>query len=149
MEKIKMKKILSTTLLCLAASTSAFAKPPHAMMTLITQSDQWDVTPAMINEGGVFFDNKGNKINPGVSINLKFSVSPYKLGWQYSNDDDFNVAYTIAARTRMGIHHFSAKSCVFLVTAKGPGNPQVSVNNYNGAQCYYVDNGVGGEFYFK
>jgi len=42
------------------------------------------------------------------------------------------------------------KSCTFVVGANGPADPNIAVENYEGAKCTWKDNtGIGVDFYLE
>jgi hypothetical protein len=93
----------------------------------------WQVIQTMINENGQFID-----IQQCAEHNLySYAVSEgsnNQNGFRFAQGSDFNIAYTITAIANISAN-FTAKSCVFVVTANGPAQPDVHVINYNGANC--------------
>ena len=62
--------------------------------------------------------------------------------FNFSDDSDFNIAYTIyAIDTSANQHAYMShsRSCVFVVSADSPAVPNIHVVNYDDASCSYND----------
>lgn len=138
---MRSKKI-TTLFTSLLLSTAAFAGHVHTWHNVVSQEGTWEATLATINQKASFVTSDGSAlttftINPGHSIKYGFSFDP---------QDDFDVAYTLTL-TKKDTLNFVSKTCVFVVTAKGPANPDIHAINYNGANCAStVVHGVGEDF---
>ncbi len=148
-----MKKLIGCCiLLSNIVPLYALNSAPHALMQLNNNIDNsWVITPAMIHEKGTFYKNASmdSPMKPGDTLSLKARKSEI-LGWQYDNQDDFNVAYTLSAVMQQDGNKnqfsYSSPACVFIVTAPHAADPNVQIVNYNNAHCQYQDNGQGGIF---
>jgi hypothetical protein len=138
-----MNKILLTLILFFVTSIALANNPIHSWHNVTSQNGQWHATLKGINELSNFVAADG--ITP-VST---FSVNPqssFKYGFSFDPKDDFNVAYTLTL-TQESVESFSSKTCVFIITANGPANPDIRPISYNGAKCEYtVVQGVGEDY---
>ncbi len=76
-------------------------------------------------------------VRSDMSAVSAFEVSPsnpLKFGAVFDDNDDFNVAYTLTL-TQKSPADFSDKTCVFVITAQGPADPDVRYFSYHGAVC--------------
>lgn len=122
---------------------SAFAASHvHTWHNVVSENGSWKATLATINEKASFVASDGALLNT-------FTITPnhsIKFGFSFDPNDDFDVAYTLTL-TQNSITSFVSKTCVFVVTAKGPANPDIRALSYNGANCSStVVKGVGEDF---
>ncbi|OGT46607.1 MAG: hypothetical protein A3E83_07335 [Gammaproteobacteria bacterium RIFCSPHIGHO2_12_FULL_41_20] len=120
----------------------------HTWHTIISNEGNWKATLQVINqmEHAWFTDQSCSRIH-------SLGVSPMNLaqfGFGFDSQADFDVAYTLTLvqDKNPATSHFTSKACVFVITAKGPANPDVAVNSYHGAKCdWKVVKGKGEDFY--
>lgn len=137
----------------LAMSANTWAVTPHTLHTVTAQDGVWKgrlvITSA--NENAYFTDANGNKIGEIYDFTLSSTKAPFKYGFGFASPADFNVSYVLTlyqpdnngGNTVM----FASKACQFNVSAKGPADPDIRVEPYNGAKCdYTVVPGVGENF---
>ena len=123
-----------SALMITMTSTSAIADTPHTWHVVNSNKGNWDARLQMISEGGHFVAHDGSLLS-------EFTVNPLKsqeYGFVLDASDDFNVAYTLTL-TQKDPQQFSLKACVFVITATGPGKPDIRVASYNGAECTWKD----------
>jgi hypothetical protein len=129
--------------LLLATSVTYASDEVHTWHVISTKAGTWAGRLQAINEKIKF-------VKPDLSAVSAFNISPnqpLKFGSVFDPNDDFNVAYTLTL-TQQSITAFSNKSCVFVVTAQGPADPDVRFFSYNGATCSTTTvPGVGEDFY--
>ncbi|MDX1837379.1 hypothetical protein [Legionella taurinensis] len=113
----------------------------HTWHAINSLDGQWKITLKMINQQGVFADRD---CNPLTEASLS-AEQPLIYGFGFPNDADFDLAYTVTAvKQEAG---FQSKACVFVVTAKGPAQPDITAIAYHGAECQWkVVRGVGEDF---
>lgn len=78
-------------------------------------------------------------------------------GFKFDKDATFNLAYSITMvkeeRNKMIRYNntknpeMSSPSCIYIVTAKSPANPDINVLSYMGGNCGYVNIETGTIFY--
>lgn len=144
-----IKKQVGIILLSMAA-TAVLANDVHTWHQIKVDNGQWQaklvITSA--NEQAYFTDK--NSVNEGDSYSfaLTSAASPFVYGFGFTNAD-FNVSYVLTAYEVTGENTamFAAKTCQFDVSAKGPAQPDIRVEKYNGAQCSFnIVSGVGENF---
>lgn len=141
-----LKRTLALSVLPLAISTYSHAQSVPGVhtwhMVKTTNTSNWQGTLQVINEKATFVKPDGSTFNT-FSINAE---NPLKYGFAFDPNDDFDVAYTLTLTE--DAKAFVSKTCVFVVTAKGPAIPDINAIAYNGANCTYkVVHGVGEDFY--
>lgn len=134
-------RVLVLTMLLTGSLHAASECNIHTWHTINSRDGQWHVTLKMINQQGVFADRD---CNPLTDASLTAS-QPLVYGFGFPNDADFDLAYTVTAvKQEAG---FQSKACVFVVTAKGPAQPDITAIAYHGAECQWkVVRGVGEDF---
>lgn len=114
----------------------------HTWHNVSSQEGTWNATLAAIHEKSSFVAADGTAINT-------FAINPthaFKYGFSFDAEDDFDVAYTLTL-IQKNTTRFTSKACVFVITAKGPANPDIHALSYNGATCSsFVVHGVGEDF---
>lgn len=151
-----MKKLIKLSAIALFATTGlTLAGNVHTVHHIYAQNESSNLKPWNVrivdiapNETAFFASNNI------TSDNLNFSVTkdkPADYGFGFKANSDFNVAYTITAidsSQSSDAWQHKTKSCTFVVTANGPANPNISITNYQGANCSYkVIPGEGEDFY--
>lgn len=111
-------------------------KGPHTWHTVSSSNGTWVARLQMLNEGGSFVMRDGSSADT-------FTINPnqsQEYGFTFDGDDDFDVAYslTLTLRNTEKLPQFTSKACVFVITAKGPAQPDIKTIQYNGAQCSYT-----------
>lgn len=139
-----MKKIFLSTLICSLFSASAFASTDvHTWHTIYSKNGSWQGTLAPINENPYFVDQSGAPLSTFTIT----EQTPQVYGFGFGPNDNFDVAYTLTL-TQNNPTLFTSRTCVFVITAMGPAQPDIKVLKYNGANCMYaVVSGVGENFY--
>jgi len=145
-----MKYRMNMKLAALLASMSILSinanADVHVWDTVHSEAGYWNGTLASINENASFVDANGS---PMTTFTLN-PAAPVKYGFSFGPNDDFDVAYTLTLTQQtlpQSDARFTSKTCVFVITAKGPGQPVIQVLTYNGAQCSYKVNGNGDDYY--
>ncbi|PHQ80863.1 MAG: hypothetical protein COB66_03730 [Coxiella sp. (in: Bacteria)] len=132
-----MKKIL----LVAAAlfTTSAFGDPVHIMDHINTTDGNWSgrLTIISANEPAYFTDAQKN--NKGSTYDFTTQATqPFSYGFGIiPGKTDFNVAYslTLTQKPAADTPLFTAKTCVFLITATSPATPDIRTESFNNATC--------------
>lgn len=136
-----MKACFFFSLLLVSGLGAANACGIHTWHTINALDGQWHVTLKMINQQGLFADRDCNPISE-ARINPE---QPLVYGFGFPRDADFDLAYTVTAVKKEA--GFQSKACVFVVTAKGPAQPDITALAYHGAECQWkVVKGVGEDF---
>jgi hypothetical protein len=129
---LKKGIVLLGILLC---NTPSIATPiPHTWHNIVVEQGVWRGKLAVINEGAVFVKPDGAEVSDFTVA----SNQPFKFGFAFDADDDFDVAYTLTLTQQEPAKKVVSKTCVFVVTAKGPANPDIHNLSYNGATCNSV-----------
>lgn len=123
---------------------SAQANTPHTWHTITTHQASWKGTLQTTNEIASFVDADGKPLSTFILT----GENPVKFGFDYdTKKDDFDVAYTLTL-TKQTTTSFVSPTCVFVVTAKGPADPDVRYFSYNGAICSVkIIPGIGENFF--
>ncbi|WP_119327609.1 hypothetical protein [Cysteiniphilum halobium] len=149
------KKIISLALLTIAGSS--YANNVHTSHHIYALNDSSDLKPWNVRITSIA-PNEMPYFVSGIasSDDMNFSVtksSPVDYGFGFKVGSDFNVAYTITAidtSKNADASQHKTKSCTFVVGANGPANPNIVVENYEGAKCNWKDNtGQGVDFYLE
>lgn len=142
----------SMALLALISAPVVTLAAPHTTHQVSAATGEWQgrmvVTSA--NQAGYFTDIAGNqKLGPLVDFRLE-AKRPYQFGFAFDlPGTDFNVSYvvTLVKQPTVMAPLFASPTCQFNVSAKGPANPDVRVESYNGAKCHFTITGHGEDFY--
>lgn len=143
-----MKKIVITGLIFSMTATAMADQPQaHTWHNVNASNGVWHGQLQVINEKGSFVGPDG--MTP-ISEFLISPDKPQKYGFDFDLRDDFDVAYTVTLTQKAASSdtNFTSKTCVFVVTAKGPADPDIQVASYNGAACSWKKvPGVGEDFF--
>ncbi|KTC75349.1 hypothetical protein Lbir_0494 [Legionella birminghamensis] len=129
----------------LALCTSSFAFSPHCGVhtwhDIRAFEGNWKISLRMISQEGALVDSSCQPVN-------EFKINPaqgLRYGFGFSGDASFDIAYTITAiKEKPG---FESQTCVFVVTANGPAQPDIHALAYHGAHCdWKVVPGIGEDF---
>jgi len=123
-----MKKLLFASLVFLSMSSMANQCNVHTWHDVVSKQGEWDVTLKVINQSGKFVDSHCSAFSKRGSSERNRLV----YGFSFAQDADFDIAYTLTAVNKSP-NSFQSKACVFVITAKGPAQPDVSVLSYRGA----------------
>lgn len=138
-----MKRILLLAAVTLfGASMAQAAAPVHTWHTVSATNGSWQARLVMMNENGKFYNRAGSPI---WDFNVN-SSTPYDYGFGFERGSDFDIAYTLTVieKTKPS---FVSKACVYVITASGPGKPDIRTSSFNGAKCdYKIVSGVGEDF---
>ncbi|KTD34786.1 hypothetical protein Lmor_1319 [Legionella moravica] len=138
-----MKKILVTLMLLFAGQINASPYCPgiHTWHNVTSKDGQWKLTLQSISQEGSFSDSLCNSIH---STELG-PESVFIYGFGFPKDADFDIAYTLTAVKQAP--SFESRACVFVITAKGPAQPDITALSYYGAVCEWTRiPGVGEDF---
>ncbi|CAM2755565.1 hypothetical protein [Legionella worsleiensis] len=139
-----MKKILVMLMVLLAGSVNAlpYCSGIHTWHNVYAKNGQWKLTLQAINQEASFADSTCNSVKGA----LLDSESPFVYGFGFSQDADFDIAYTLTA-VQQG-PAFESRVCVFVISAKGPAQPDITALSYHGAECEWKKiPGVGEDFF--
>jgi hypothetical protein len=134
---IKLKLIILSMVFFYLGSAFANSTPPHTWHNISAKNGVWSGSLRMINEKGHFVTRNGLDLN-------NFTVTPdqsQEYGFVLDPNNDFDVAYTVTLTQQSATKQswFESKACVYIVTAKGPAEPDINVSAYHGAQCHFED----------
>ena len=138
--------VVSSSLL-LAGSAWALNVPIHTLHHINDANHaswQGRLVIASANEPA-YFTNK-NGVNEGeiYDFTLNNKTAPFVYGFAFKRGANFNVSYTLTLY--QSTHHFegplshsffSSKGCQFNISAKGPAQPDIRIEKYNGAICSF------------
>lgn len=114
----------------------------HTWHQVHSNQGRWQAKLQMLTQNGEFYARD-------CSVMRSFALGdagPVEYGFAFAPDADFDVSYTLTLTEDQG-QGFTSKACVYVITAKGPAQPDIRVNAFNGAQCNYkVVPGVGEDF---
>jgi hypothetical protein len=139
----------------LSGSEVAIAALPcagaHTWHNLQSHQGTWEVQLTLSSEGNVgrFISNAPEcKAQDPLTVNVS-PQQPQQFGFSFLPGADFDIGYTLVAKQKSpSTANYQAKTCVFVVSAKGPANPDIAVLPYNGAVCNYaVTSGVGEDYF--
>ncbi|QEY53132.1 hypothetical protein [Legionella longbeachae] len=117
--------------------------PVHTWHKVKSLQGEWEINLRMINEEGLFVDQACKPITR-VPIS---TASPLTYGFGFNEDATFDIAYTVTAVQLSHGSGFESKTCVFVVTANGPAQPDIQALGYHGATCQWkIIPGVGEDF---
>ena len=113
----------------------------HTWHNVSSKEGQWKIVLQPINQYAIFTDLSCNVITNATITD----AIPLVYGFGFSKDADFNIAYTLTAiKQEPG---FESKACVFVITANGPAQPDITPISYHGALCEWSRvHGVGEDF---
>lgn len=139
--KNRLKMTLGLSMACAAINVSANAlqnPTPHIWHTITVAEGNWTGRLQMINEvdkAWFVLPDGVTKVN-AVQINPN---APQKVGFvvDFSQKPDFDMAYTVTLvkNDKASSPNMTSKSCIFIVTATGPGQPDIKIHSFNGAAC--------------
>lgn len=131
--KVKQFKLIvfATVLL---TSINTFANPPiHTWHNVTSLNGTWHARLQGINEQAYFYNADGT---PRSEFTVN-QTTPERYGFGFPEGTDFNIAYTLTLTQEdsNNVSRFSSKACVYVVTASGPGQPDIRASSFNGAKC--------------
>jgi len=143
----KIKSILLLVTLFMFNSCFVFAATQnhgvHTWHVITSKGGTFNGSLQVINEKATFVKPDGTPLNTFILT----PEQPVKFGFSFDPNDDFDVAYTLTLTEQDSFKHFVSKTCLFVITAKGPAQPDVRYFAYNGATCSStVVKGVGEDF---
>lgn len=138
-----MKNLLIPLLFIFAGQS--YATPQcnniHTWHNVNAKEGQWRVTLQSINQQGYFADSQCSPLTSTIFS----SAAPLVYGFGFSKDANFDIAYTLTAIKQEA--SFQSKACVFVITANGPAQPDITPLSYHGAVCEWKRiPGVGEDF---
>ena len=143
MNKFKRLILCAATVLSAQSVMAGSCQNVHTWHQVNASDGDWTVTLQVINENATFYKRSCQAFHTTALS----PSQPLEYGFGFAADADFDVAYTLTAVEKSPVKSFVSKSCVFVVTAKGPANPDVQAIAYHGAKCdWNVVPGVGEDF---
>jgi hypothetical protein len=132
-------------LVCCVLSSLVSAGGVHTWHDVVSEKGDWQgrLVISSSNQKGFFTDSSGQKKGEIYDFSLSDSA-PFVFGFGFDFDGtDFDVSYTLTLYQTS----FASKACVFNVSAKGPAQPDVRIEKFNGASCdFEVVHGRGENF---
>ncbi len=125
-----MRKLI--TVFCLLPLIS-FASSVHTIHDINVLTGDWHGRLSIISamQPAYFLTAEGKNLGQIYDFELSGGHRlTYGLGFD-AEKTDFNVSYSLTVYE----NGFTEKACVFVVTAKGPGVPDVRIESYNQASC--------------
>ncbi|WP_298627468.1 hypothetical protein [uncultured Legionella sp.] len=138
-----MRKLIVLLLSIVVGQVNAFPLCPgiHTWHNVTSTDGQWSLTLQPINQQGVFTDSSCNTLRTATLS----SDAAFIYGFGFPADADFDIAYTLTAVKKET--SFESKACVFVITARGPAQPDIAALSYHGAVCEWTRiPGVGEDF---
>lgn len=140
-----MKLSIISALVSLSLLASTASADVHTWHHVTATEGHWktQLVIASADEKGYFTDQAGSKKGQMYAFDVQSGHAPALFGFGFEfPGTDFDVAYTVTmVKQQQSAAHrvlFSSPACQFNVSAKGPANPDVRVESYNGAQCHYT-----------
>ncbi|KTD56395.1 hypothetical protein [Legionella shakespearei] len=113
----------------------------HTWHNVTAKEGQWNVILQPISQQSYFADAACNALTT-TTLSTAHSLI---YGFGFSKDADFDIAYTLTAVKQEA--SFQSKACVFVITAKGPAQPDITALSYHGAVCEWsIVPGIGEDF---
>lgn len=142
-----MKRIvcfcLTTMIFSPLAAVAASQCNIHTWHTIHAKNGEWKINLKAISQTGFFVDESCKPLETGLArLN-----DPLTYGFGFGDESTFDIAYTVTAVKQID-HAFQSPACVFVVSAKGPAQPDVTALSYNGARCEWKSvTGAGGDMF--
>lgn len=121
----------------------------HTWHNVTTSHGEWSGTLSVLNEQLTFVDPAYNNITQ-MRFNEKHGAT---WGTVIYDSDDFNVLYAATFiqqvnSSSIGSPNIALKTCVFIISAYGPADPQITPVSFNGgATCKWQSSGIGENYY--
>lgn len=112
------------------------AEGVHTWHDVVSKEGAWSgrLVISSGDQKGYFTDSQAKKVGQLYDFHLG-TDNPFVFGFGFDFDGtDFDVSYTLTLYQTS----FVSKACVFNVSAKGPAQPDVRIETFNGAKCDYV-----------
>lgn len=123
------------------ANSFPFCSGIHTWHNVNSKEGQWHITLQPINQQGIFADSSCNTLRTATLS----ADTAFVYGFGFPADADFDIAYTLTAVKQDA--SFESRACVFVITAKGPAQPDITALSYHGAVCEWARvPGVGEDF---
>lgn len=138
-----MRKLMVLLFLIVTGQSNAFPLCPgiHTWHNVNSKDGQWNITLQPINQQGIFADSSCNSLKTATLS----SAAAFVYGFGFPADANFDIAYTLTAVKQDA--SFESRACVFVITAKGPAQPDITALSYHGAVCEWTRvPGVGEDF---
>ncbi len=134
----------------IVSSSTLFATGVHTTHTISVLNDaKWNIRITEIAPDENAYFSSGSVSSPVLDL-IADKNNPAEYGFGFGDGTDFNVSYTITAidqSTKADASQHKTRSCTFVVGANGPANPNIKIENYQGANCSYkVIPGQGEDF---
>ncbi|MCW5588373.1 MAG: hypothetical protein KIT27_01795 [Legionellales bacterium] len=146
---MKKSTIIPMAFIIACFSPSVFAEGVHTWHNITADTATWNGRLIITSSNEqAFFTNKSGENEGSIydfTLNPANPTFTYGFGFTTAN---FNVSYVLTLYQPQSTKSmFVSKACQFDVSAKGPANPDIRVEQYNGANCRYsIVSGVGENF---
>lgn len=140
-----MQRTILAALMMGSLFSFASAGEVHTWHKITAASGSWNASLRMISQEGFFVARDGTRLSDFVVEPNK----PFEYGFGFPNTVNFDLAYTLTLTEQFkdSRRYFQSKACVYVISAKGPGNPDITALSYHGATCNWkVVKGVGEDF---
>jgi len=135
--------LAAATILPVSSALAGSCQNVHTWHQVNAKQGDWTVTLQVISENATFYKRSCQAFHTTALS----PSQPLEYGFGFAAGADFDVAYTLTAVEKEKVPAFVSKSCVYVVTAKGPANPDIQAISYHGAKCdWKVVPGVGEDF---
>lgn len=148
---MRLSIISAAMLLSLGITTTNAAVHTSHHVSATEGSWKAQLVIASPDEKGYFTDQSGNSMGSLYAFDVHADQDPVLFGFGFDfPGTDFDVSYTVTLikQKQTDAHGvmFASPACQFNVSAKGPANPDIRVESYNGAQCHYHITSTGEDF---
>ena len=135
-----MKLSITSLFLSCALAVSTAQAGVHTWHHVSAVDGHWttQLVIASADEKGYFTDAAGTVMGPLYAFDVQSDQAPALFGFGFDiPGSDFDISYTVTMvkqKASSNSVQFVSPTCQFNVSAKGPANPDVRVETYNGAK---------------
>ncbi len=143
MKSILLLFVLFSTLLFSTAQKYTTHKcKAHTWNDIVSGSGVWSGQLTPIYEKSYFVTPNCKEFNHFTTTNMTF-------GFIYGDNANFNLAYTLTLVSNNPSPAMASKSCIFVITAFKPADPDIKILSYHNATCSYKFKEDGAIYYVK
>ncbi len=138
-------KIFAMVLICVCFSVCGGTHHDcaHTWSIISVEGGEWNVTLRPLFEKSYFFFSNCETFN----ISQLSSKENTTFGFMYGKNANFNIVYALTLVNTKSKEAMVSRTCIFVITAVSPANPDIKVLSYNGAKCKVESNGPDGALY--
>lgn len=140
-----LQRLTSLSAIALSIATPcsiAQAGDTHTFHHVTVSSGDWHGQLVITSPGeDAYFTNaSGENYGSMWAFDPVTPQAPFTFGFGFIEPGtDFNASYTLTMVKKVFTGpQFVSKACQFNISAKGPANPDIRTETYNGADCHYT-----------